>query len=320
LLVPATPFLVATAVGGNHTTAAPATTTTPAQHQTEHAAGADIDYVDVGQGDGVVMRIGGQFIVSDAGQHNVAAVDAALHQLGATETIDVAILSHPHSDHVKNVLALADTYGWTIKTVALSHSDWWEGTDTNRTLIAALEKHGAQLTYVSAGQHFTWGGADWEILSPPEGKYTGIGQAADSSVVYVLREDGDRFLFTGDIGKSVASTVAKRWTSEQLGQATVFLATHHGSAAGSTDELLQAITPRWAVLSTGKNAYGHPSAAAIKRLEQHGVAIWCTNTNGTIRALIATDGQITWVANRQQALWWSPTPTPGRETGSCVGK
>jgi competence protein ComEC len=269
------------------------------------------------------MRIGGKFIVSDAGQHNVDAIDAALRDLGAAKVIDVAVLSHPHRDHVKNLLPLLNDFDWTIRTVVLSHSDWWKGTATNTALIEALQKHGSALVYVSAGRHFTWGGADWEILSPPADKYTGPGQAADSSIVYRLRLSGDSFLFTGDIGKSVASAVAQRWNSEQLGRANVFLATHHGSAAGSTDQILQAIKPSWAVLSTGTNPYGHPTVPAILRLEHSGASIWCTDANGTIRAQVATTGTITWRPSKQQEPWWqAQTPsTPGREPGShCVGK
>lgn len=318
LLAPAAPFLVAAAVGGNNSTADSAASPAPPASHLASAAGDEIDYVDVGQGDGVVMRIGGEFIVSDAGQHNVAAVDAALHQLGATNVVDVAILSHPHSDHVKNFLALVDDFGWTIKQVVLSHSDWWQGTATNKKLIAGMRTHGAKLVYVSAGQHFKWGGADWEILSPPADRYTGVGQAADASVVYVLQRRGRAFVFTGDIGKSVASAVAERWSSEQLGRATIFLATHHGSAAGSTEAILEALQPKWAVLSTGPNAYGHPSPAAIMRLEQHGITIWCTNANGTIRARISQTGRISWSASKQQAPWWSAIAK--QETGSCVGR
>jgi competence protein ComEC len=263
------------------------------------------------------MRIGGRFILSDAGQHNVSAVEQALERLEAkNKTIDVAILSHPHSDHVKNFLALLDD-GWTIKTAVLSHSEWWGGTNTNKSLIDALTAHGATLQYVVAGDHFDWGGATWEILSPPENKYTGVGQAADSSVAYVLKVNGDEFVFTGDIGKSVAKAVAERWTAENLGAAKVFLATHHGSASGSTDQLLEAIQPTWAVLSTGPNAYGHPSPSAIKRLEKHHVSIWCTNANGTIRASISSGGKITWTPKPETA-WWSEETQKG--TGSCVGK
>jgi competence protein ComEC len=321
VLAPVAPFVVAAVVGDGGAAAPQGPTVAaaaPAAAPASAPAGAEIDYVDVGQGDGVAMRIGGRYILSDAGQHNVDVVEHALERLGATnKTIDVAILSHPHSDHVKNFLALLDD-GWTIKTAVLSHSEWWGGTNTNKDLIDALTAHGATLQYVVAGNHFDWGGADWEILNPPKGKYTGLGQAPDSSVAYVLTVHGDKFVFTGDIGKSVASAVAERWTSEQLGAAKVFLATHHGSASGSTDQLLEAIQPTWAVLSTGPNAYGHPSPSAAMRLEKHGVTIWCTNVNGTVRAGISSDGKITWDAPQQQAPWWSATAHVG--TGSCVGK
>lgn len=62
---------------------------------------AKIVFVDVEQGDGVVMRVGGQVIVSDAGEHRAATVDATLRSLGAKQ-IDVAILSHPHDNQVRN--------------------------------------------------------------------------------------------------------------------------------------------------------------------------------------------------------------------------
>lgn len=100
---------------------------------------ASIVFVDVDQGDGVVMRIGGQVIVSDVGEHRVADVNAALERLGA-ERIDVVILSHPHDDHVKNSLALFAR--WEVSEVVLSRSEYWQGTKTNRAVIAAIKKEG----------------------------------------------------------------------------------------------------------------------------------------------------------------------------------
>jgi beta-lactamase superfamily II metal-dependent hydrolase len=276
----------------------------------------EIRYVNVGQGDGVVIRVGKTIVVSDAGQNNPEAVDAALHTLGAKQ-IDVAILSHPHRDHVKNFSDLVDTFGWTIKMAVLSRSDYWQETTVNKQLLADLTKHGAQLVYVNAGDHFNWGGASWEILSPPKGKYTGPYQAADSSVVYVLRAGSTEALFTGDIGPAVAKQVASRWVTEGLGRAAIFLATHHGSAQGSIPKLLAAIKPEWAVLSTGKNSYGHPTASAIKRLEGSGASIWCTNANGTIIADFNGTKAIAWHAEKQAAPWWNALTK--KETGKCVG-
>lgn len=278
---------------------------------------SEIQFVDVGQGDGVVMRIGGKVVVSDAGQFNVQSVDAALRSIGAT-AIDFAILSHPHSDHVKNFIALIKTDGWKIRTAVLSHSAYWTKTATNRDVIADLTASGATLDYVSAGDELSLGKAKLEILSPPAGKYAGPLDAPNSSVVYALRAGRLTALFTGDIGPKVAKAVAAAWTQRHFPRAVIYLATHHGSAQGSTADLLAAIKPKWAILSTGSNQFGHPTEAAIKRLEASGASIWCTDANGTITARLSSSGSITWLASKQPIPWWSAATKT--ETGKCVGR
>jgi beta-lactamase superfamily II metal-dependent hydrolase len=288
--------------------------TAPAVHAT---TASEIQFVDVGQGDGVVMRIGGKVIVSDAGQFNVQSVDAALRAIGA-KAIDFAILSHPHSDHVKNFIALVKTDGWKIHTAVLSHSAYWTKTATNRGVISDLQSSGTTLEYVAAGDELSLGKAKIEILNPPAGKYAGPLDAPNSSVVYALRYGKLTALFTGDIGPKVAKAVAATWKQRRFPRAVIFLATHHGSAQGSTPDLLAAIKPKWAILSTGSNEFGHPTVAAIKRLEASGASIWCTDANGTITARLASNGSITWLASKQPIPWWSAATKT--ETGKCVGR
>jgi competence protein ComEC len=298
-----------------HTSArSTAAASAPAVHAT---TASEIQFVDVGQGDGVVMRIGGKVIVSDAGQFNVQSVDAALRAIGA-KAIDFAILSHPHSDHVKNFIALIKMDGWQIHTAVLSHSAYWTKTSTNRGVIADLKSSGTSLDYVTAGDELSLGSAKIEILSPPAGKYTGPLDVPNSSVVYALRYGRLTALFTGDIGPKVAKTVAATWKRRHFPRAVIFLATHHGSAQGSTADLLAAIKPRWAVLSTGSNEFGHPTVVAIKRLEASGASIWCTDANGTITARLSAAGSVTWSASKQPVPWWSAATKT--EIGKCVGR
>jgi competence protein ComEC len=295
-------------------TAARRSTSAPAVQTT---SASEIQFVDVGQGDGVVMRIGGKVVVSDAGQFNVQSVDSALRAIGAT-AIDFAILSHPHSDHVKNFIALIKIDRWKIRTAVLSHSAYWTETSTNRGVIADLTASGATLDYVSAGDELSLGSAKIVILSPPAGKYAGPLDAPNSSVVYALRAGKLTALFTGDIGPKVAKAVAAAWKQRHFPRAVVYLATHHGSAQGSTADLLAAIKPKWAILSTGSNQFGHPTEAAIKRLEASGASIWCTDANGTITARLSSGGSITWLASKQPIPWWSAATKT--ETGKCVGR
>ena len=78
---------------------------------------AKIIFVNIGQGDAVVMRIGGKIIVSDTGQYDYEVLDEALRDadgLGA-KRIDVLILGHAHDDHAKNAAELLRK--WEVRRV-----------------------------------------------------------------------------------------------------------------------------------------------------------------------------------------------------------
>jgi beta-lactamase superfamily II metal-dependent hydrolase len=165
-------------------------------------------FVDVGQGDAVVMRICGQIIVSNAGESRIENINKALQQLGATR-IDVATLGHPHDDHVKNFAGLFAQ--WEIRKAVLSRSAHWKGTATNRAVMAAIRAEGLRPSYVRAGQTRRWGGARWQIHNPPKGEFTGgTDDAPNASIAYLLTVNGVRALFTGDIEEKISKSVATR--------------------------------------------------------------------------------------------------------------
>jgi competence protein ComEC len=270
---------------------------------------ARIVFVDVGQGDGVVMRIGNELIVSDVGEDEAEAVDAALERLNwrRSKTIDVAILTHPHDDHVRNYASLAKE--WDIELAVMSESTYWEGTATNRAVMAAFRERDVQIKLVTRSDRFDWGGASWTILNPPRGEFgDGRSQAGNVSVAYLLELNGRRLVFTGDIEERVGKRLAGELEPVLDGEGVdVFLATHHGSASGSVKPLLDVLEPDWVVISAGKNnRFGHPSTQAVRRLKATGATIWCTAINGSVTARITAGGRLTWAAGGELvAPWWS---------------
>lgn len=259
------------------------------------------------------MKIGTKIIVSDAGEFEVENVNAALTALGA-KRIDVAILSHPHEDHVMNFI---DLFGeWQVKKAVMSRSAYWQGTIINRSVMAAIKEEGLTPTYVHAGQRFTWGGASWKILNPPEGEFTGgSDDAGNSSVAFLLRVNEAEALFTGDIEERASADLVSRLPKLD-GRLEVFLVTHHGSKYASPKELLDLTRPRFAVLSTGSNGYGHPTPETIARLKAVPATIWCTDVNGSTTVTISSSGTLTWSASDQKAPWWSATTK--KKSGRCV--
>jgi len=276
---------------------------------------AKVVFVDVGQGDGVIIKVGGRIIVSDAGLPSAADdMDAALEDVGANHHIYRAILSHAHADHIGGFIGLIEDFGYTIDTAVYAPHHHYSRTQTNRALMSALEAHDVELIEAHKGDQFFWGGASWKILNPPEGAFQGNGDEANASIVYRLRTRGSDLLFTGDIERDAIPGVIDAWT---FGRAEVFLVTHHGSNFGSTTELLDKIDPEFSVLSTGPNSHGHPGVYAIERLKRSGTTTFCTEQNGTLTLTLASGGALDWHASRQEQPWWSPNDGAA---GKCVGR
>jgi competence protein ComEC len=269
-------------------------------------------FVDVDQGDGVVIKIGNTVVVNDGGERWAAdRVAAALRKLGADE-IDVAILSHAHDDHIGAFLELIREF--PIRLVVFSENRHYNLTETNRDLFAAFARADVPFKLVSAGDRFRWGGASWRILGPPRSLFVDDADVGDASVVVLLTTHGHRLLLTGDIETRGARELVKRW---RYGRVDVFLATHHGSSVGSPKALLDRIRPRFTVLSTGSNGYGHPTPATIERLLAARTTIWCTDVNGSLTATLRAGEEVHWAATSQEEPWWSPADGP---RGKCVGR
>lgn len=274
---------------------------------------SQVVFVDVGQGDGVVLKVGGKVIVSDGGEPGKAsAMHAALSAVGANKKIHVAILSHGHDDHVGGFERLLEQFGYDIDVAVLSENVHWSRTKTNRKLLAALDEHDVTIKWVKATDTFSWGGGSWKVLSPPRNAYLKDGDVENSSVVVLLTTNGKKILFTGDIKEQASAALAQEWSD---GTVDVFFVTHHGSSAGSPENLLTKIRPRFAVLSArSSKIFAASTATRLKSNVE--AAIYCTDTNGTITATIAAD-EITWSTSKPGPPWW--TKASG-QTKTCAGR
>jgi competence protein ComEC len=74
---------------------------------------------------------------------------------------------------------------------------------------------------------------------------------------------------------------------------------HHGSDTSTTDEFLNVVLPRVAVISVGQNDYGLPKAEVVDRLAGRlGLNnIYRTDEDGTVEFI--TDGRRLWVKTSQ---------------------
>jgi competence protein ComEC len=70
---------------------------------------------------------------------------------------------------------------------------------------------------------------------------------------------------------------------EQHLEATLLKVAHHGSASGTSSDLLATVHPRYAVISVGaRNVYGHPRGEVLERLQQAEVTTYPTDEEGAV--------------------------------------
>lgn len=79
-----------------------------------------------------------------------------------------------------------------------------------------------------------------------------------------------------------SATERKLLAAYDLPDIEVLVAGHHGSKYSTSEDLLDALSPETACISVGDNSYGHPAEETLRRLAEHGCAVYRTDLQGTI--------------------------------------
>jgi competence protein ComEC len=221
----------------------------------------DLLAADIGQGNAVLLRTAGHSLLYDTGPRHGQDSDAGhrvlvplLRALG--ERLDRVVVSHADSDHsggAATVLA-AQPQASLLASLPEGH--------------ALAVRHAA--TPCAAGQRWEWDGVRFEVVHPP---VPAARDAKPNTVSCVLRvaAQGRAVLLAGDIEQAqelqlVASGVDLR--------ADLLLVPHHGSKTSSSDALLRAVAPRFALVQAGyRNRFGHPAPLVVQRLQGHGATV-----------------------------------------------
>lgn len=244
-------------------------------------------FINVSEGDAALIRDGSGFdVLVDGGLSSMGVtVDAFLHSEGLTD-LDVIVASHADADHIGGLINVLNDA--TIAVGQVVYNGYPGSTFTWNNFVAAVNARGLALTPLQFPQELTWGGMKVYVLNPP----AGLGNPDTNDASLVLRVDygSVRYLFTGDIGASIESTVVARQTPVA---SDVLKVPHHGSAYSSSPPFLAAVQPHDSVISVGPNSYGHPSPLAIGRLVSAGSIVWQTAQSGNIR--VTSDGLTTLV-------------------------
>ena len=252
-------------------------------------SGLRIDFIDVGQGDGILLETKKQVILVDGGSTQLKKLgeqrlEPLLKSRGIRK-IDMAFVSHGDQDHISGLMwLLEEDTGIEIGRLFLPLPG--KGEEIYEKLESAAARKGVKTDYICAGDLIQSGKLSLSCLYPYRDT---LSSDRNGHSEVLLAEYGDfSMLLMGDLGTEGEAEIAEVWDEKK--QVQILKAGHHGSSTSSSELFLDTVRPQIAVLSYGKdNSYGHPHPEVIERLEERGIASWATEEQGMIT--IRTDGE-----------------------------
>ena len=239
----------------------------------------EVTFLNVGQGDTAYIKtaMGKNMLIDAGGSSDSVGENTILPYLrrkGVTK-LDAILLSHFDRDHSAGVMYLLQN----IQVDSLMIPDTTEDRESKNEIIALAESKGTHVITLLKGNMIKDGkNMVMSIISPDE-ELRDVKDYNEASMVVMLSYGEMDFLFCGDIGAKAEEHLSKIGGVPSV---EVLKVAHHGSKNSSTEEFLEAVAPEYAVISVGKNSYGHPAQQTLARLEVLGSKILRTDEKGTI--------------------------------------
>lgn len=245
-------------------------------------ADLDVFFLDVGQGQCVLLASEGRFALVDCGSGSswISAGDIAADHLASLgcKRLDYLILTHYDGDHVSGVSALAER----MDVGTLLAPEGAEDRALQARVLSVADTAGAAAVSPEGVWTVSLGGAVLTVYPP-------VGTGGDNEEgLAVLASAGELdVLVTGDMDRSTERALL---AACDLPEVEILAAGHHGSKNATSEELLEALRPETVCVSVGSNSYGHPAEETLERLARQGCAVFRTDLHGDIHLALNRGG------------------------------
>lgn len=239
-----------------------------------------VHFIDVGQGDSILLQNGERFMLIDGGTNSSTNKVLSYLEKTGVKTLDYVIATHPHEDHIGGIDKVIDNY--QIETLYMPKVT--ANTKTFKDVVESMKKKNLKAKAPVAGEEFEFGEAKVTIIAPNNSTYEDIN---NYSIVLKVVYGENSFLFTGDAESLSEKEILKKGLDIK---ADVIKLGHHGSRTSSSLAFLKEVNPKYGVITLGKdNDYGHPHKEVMERVNGMNIKIYRTDEKGDI--VIVSDGK-----------------------------
>ena len=235
-----------------------------------------VSIIDVGKGDCILIQAGELAALIDTGYEKTSDKVVSFMREQGVSQLEFLVVTHYDRDHVGGVRALGGNF--SIGTVFLPA---YEGADKNyRSLMKAVNELGLNTQRVHEELSLQLGNAHFSLIPSsvefvPDAKGN-EGNDNDLSLVAMLTCGNDSYLFTADLEEDGIAA----YLNNRRGQFDVLKVPCHGEKCSNTDELLEDVKPRIAVITDSTD--DPASKKTLKLLGEIGATTYTTKDCGTV--------------------------------------
>lgn len=241
-----------------------------------------VHYINVGQGDCILIKSGDETVLIDAGERgNAEIITNYLKQQNVTK-LDYVIATHPHSDHIGSMVDVLSSFPVSnIIMPKLSKSNT-PTTKTYENLLKTIKSKDINAVYATPGESYKIGKAEMTVLAP----LTDKDDLNNMSVVVRVVYGSNSFLFTGDAEIKSENRILE---TDAVLRSDVLKMGHHGSSTSSGEKFMDDVSPKLCIISCGiDNDYGHPHKETLEMLKERKISYLRTDECGSI--VVGSDG------------------------------
>lgn len=260
-------------------------------------------FFDVGQGDASFIKTSsGHRILIDGGPNSLILEKLSKEIPPYDKVIDLIILTHPHSDHIRGLISVFENYEvkniiWTGVIESANDFKRWQKIIEDRENVF----------YAIAGMRVHLGKTSLDILYPFDNlKGKTFKDSNNTSIAIKVNYGNNKLLFTGDSHKKVELELLgfEKFCKEKFllkevvaGRekilcnivnldSDIFHAGHHGSKTSNSEEFLLAVSPNIVIVSAGENnRHGHPHLEVLETFDKFNINVLRTDKMGDIKII-----------------------------------
>lgn len=248
-----------------------------------------INFVDVGQGDCMLIRYNGMnFLIDSGGGISAEDYDVGKNTLlpylidRKVYKIDYIIVSHFDADHCRAFLHVMKY----IKVKNAIIAKQFKNSRMYSEFLEIANKKKINIIYVKENDHFKFKDFRIDIYNPNDEAIM-ENVMNNNAILNMLRFGKINILCTGDLEKIAEDAIITRYSNSNVLKADILKVGHHGSITSTSDDFLKLIMPRMALIGCGKNnKFGHPNQFILNKLSAIGCKIYRTDLNGEISICI----------------------------------